>query len=128
MSKTTRSKIQLCLISFGVIIGMVGILHGIPEILQGSNLVESNSVTALPENWPNSELFTVLNGQPAFSILTGIPFSLLGLTSLLVLIMVLFHHTVGFLDGVVNVPCEAAHLWCLVPVVPQCILWDANKR
>lgn len=91
MRKTARSKIQLCLVSFGVIIGMVGILHGIPEILQGSNLVESNSVTALPDNWPNSELFTLLNGQPAFSILTGIPFSLLGILAILVSSALIIH-------------------------------------
>lgn len=91
MSKTTRSKIQLCLVSFGIIIGAVGILHGIPEILQGSNLVESNSIAALPENWPNSELFTVLNGQPAFSILTGISFSLLGILAIVVSTGLIIH-------------------------------------
>lgn len=84
MSKSTRSKIQLCLSHFGVIIGAVGILHGIPELLQGSKLVGTNSVMALPENWPNSELFTVLNGQPAFSILTGIPFYVLGILAIMV--------------------------------------------
>jgi hypothetical protein len=67
-----------------VIIGAVGILHGIPELLQGSKLVGTNSVMALPENWPNSELFTVLNGQPAFSILTGIPFYVLGILAIMV--------------------------------------------
>ncbi|MEL6673089.1 MAG: hypothetical protein AAFR61_12885 [Bacteroidota bacterium] len=91
MRKTTRSKIQLCLISFGVIIGIVGILHGIPEILQGSSLVESHSVKALPENWPNQELFTVLNGQPAYSMLTGIPFYLLGILAIAVSTALIIH-------------------------------------
>lgn len=91
MSKTTQSKIQLCLSHFGIIIGAVGILHGIPEILQGSKLLGTNSVMALPENWPNSELFTVLNGQPAFSILTGIPFYLLGILAILVSSALIIH-------------------------------------
>ena len=96
MSKTTKSKIQLCLVSFGIIIGAVGILHGIPEILQGSNLVESNSIKALPENWPNTELYTVLDGQPANSILTGISFSTLGILAI-VISTVLIIHTLFFI-------------------------------
>lgn len=91
MSKTRQSKIQLCLTTFGVIIGIVGILHGIPEILQASDRVESNSVKALPENWPNTELFTALEGQPAFSILTAIPFYLLGILAILVSSALIIH-------------------------------------
>ena len=47
MRKATKSKIQLCLRHFRTIIGVIGILHGIPEILQGSKLVASNSIKAL---------------------------------------------------------------------------------
>ena len=73
------SKIQTCLVTFGVIIGIVGILHGSAEMLQGSTLVESHSVEALPEDWPNSEFYTVMRGSPVFSLLTGIPYYVLGL-------------------------------------------------
>ena len=91
MRKNTKSKIQLCLSHFGFIIGAVGILHGIPEILQGSKLVESNSIKALPENWPNLELFTVLDGQPANSILTGIPYSTLGILAIVISTALIIH-------------------------------------
>ena len=40
MSKYKMNKIQLCLVTFGVIIGIVGILHGSAELLKGSILVE----------------------------------------------------------------------------------------
>lgn len=91
MSKESDSKIQLSLKTFGIIIGAVGILHGIPEIIQGSSIVQSNSITALPENWPNSELYTLLQGQPANSILTGIPFYLLGVLAILISTALIIH-------------------------------------
>lgn len=73
------NKIQLCFIAFGIIIGIVGILHGSAELLQGSTLVDSNSVPAMGENWPNTEFYTVMKGSPVFSILTGIPYYVLGI-------------------------------------------------
>jgi hypothetical protein len=78
------TKIRLSLVTFGVIVGIVGFLHGSAELLQGSTLVESRSVAALPENWPNSEFYSMTQGSPVFSILTGIPFYVLGLLSILV--------------------------------------------
>ena len=76
------TKIKLCLVSFGVIVGIVGFLHGSAELLQGSALVESRSIEALPENWPNSEFYTLSSGSPVFSILTGIPFYVLGILAI----------------------------------------------
>ena len=90
------TKIKLCLVTFGVIIGIVGILHGSAELLKGTILVESHSVKALPENWPNVEFYTMTKGSPVFSLLTGIPFYVLGLlaisvsTALIVLSVTLF--------------------------------------
>lgn len=78
------SKVRLCLVTFGVIIGVVGVLHGCAELLQGSALVKSNSIPACPENWPNPEFYKVMKGMPVFSILTGIPFYLLGILAILV--------------------------------------------
>lgn len=91
MKSSEKSKIQLSLMTFGVIIGLVGILHGIPEIMQGSTIVDSFSVKALPENWPNAELYNLLQGQPANSILTGIPFYVLGILAILVSIALIIH-------------------------------------
>lgn len=78
------TKIRLCLVTFGVIVGIVGILHGSAELLQGSTLVESRSAVALPENWPNSGFYSMTQGSPVFSILTGIPFYVLGILAILV--------------------------------------------
>jgi hypothetical protein len=68
-----NSKIHLCFVVFGVIIGIIGIMHGCAELLQGSTLVESNSIPRMPLNWPNNEFHKVMQGSPVFSILTGIP-------------------------------------------------------
>ena len=76
------TKIKLSLITFGVIVGIVGILHGSAELLRGSTLVESRSVKALPENWPNPGFYSMTSGSPVFSILTGIPFYVLGILAI----------------------------------------------
>ncbi len=91
MNISTKSKVQLCIVTFGVIIGIVGILHGIGEILQGSKIVESNMLKALPDNWPNREFFKVMEGQPAFSLFTGIPFYLLGIFAIIVSSLLILH-------------------------------------
>lgn len=91
MSETKKSKIHVSLVTFGSIIGLVGILHGIGEILQGSAAVEANMINALPDNWPNAEFFQVMEGQPAFSLLTGIPFYLLGILAIVVSSLLVLH-------------------------------------
>jgi hypothetical protein len=69
----------------------VGIFHGTGELLQGSAIVESNNAIALPENWPNAEFYTKTNGSPVFSILTGIPFYVLGILAISVSCLLIFH-------------------------------------
>ncbi len=84
MSKkaTHMTKLRLCLVTLGVIVGIVGILHGSGELLQGSMLVENRSVEALPEGWPNSEFNSMTRGSPVFSLLTEIPFYALGILAI----------------------------------------------
>ena len=82
MYRSGTSKIQLCLVTFGVIVGIIGILHGCAELLKGLIIVESHSVEALPENFPNNEFYTLMQGSPVFSLLTGIPFYVLGLLAI----------------------------------------------
>ena len=89
MNISKKSKIQLCLVTFGVIVGIVGILHGSAELLKGSILVESHSTEALPKDWPNNEFYTVMNGSPVFSLLTGIPHYVLGLLAISVSILLI---------------------------------------
>jgi len=84
MTRHQTSRLQLCLTTFGVIIGIVGILHGSAELLRGAALVESRSVAALPTDWPNPSFYTLTHGSPVFSILTGIPFYALGLLAITV--------------------------------------------
>jgi hypothetical protein len=72
------TKVRLCMVTFGVIVGIVGILHGIAELLQGSEVVASRSVEALPEGWPNEEFNSMTRGSPVFTVLTDLPFYVLG--------------------------------------------------
>lgn len=72
------TKVRLCMVTFGVIVGIVGILHGIAELLQGSEVVTSRSVEALPEGWPNEEFNSMTSGSPVFTVLTDLPFYALG--------------------------------------------------
>ncbi len=76
------SKVKLCLVSFGIIIGIIGALHGSASLMKGSTLVESNTVEVMMEGWPNDEFYTVSNGSPVFTILTGIPFYALGILAI----------------------------------------------
>ena len=84
MTEPRQDKLQLCLTTFGVIIGIVGILHGSAELLKGTELVLNRSVEALPAGWPNDAFFSLTRGSPVFSILTGIPFFALGLLAITV--------------------------------------------
>lgn len=107
------TKIKRCLVTFGVIVGIVGILHGSAELLRGSTIVESRSVEALPPNWPNPRFYSMTRGSPVFSILTGIPFYVLGILAISVsTTLIVFSVTVIkrvklgvglFLFGVLNV-------------------------
>ncbi len=77
-----KSKIRLCLVTFAIIVGIVGILHGSAELLKGPALIESHSVEALPENWPNPGFYSMTKGSPVFSVLTNIPHYVLGLLAI----------------------------------------------
>ena len=76
------SKLKLCLVTFGTIIGIVGILHGSAELLKGSILVSGHTIEALPINWPNQVFYEIMQGAPGFSLLTGIPYYVVGLLAI----------------------------------------------
>lgn len=82
MQKLKASKIELCFVVFGIIIGIVGILHGSSALLKGAELIISHSVEALPINWPNSEFYTLMKGASVYSLLIGIPHYVLGLLAI----------------------------------------------
>lgn len=89
MTSNSTSKLQLCLVTFGIIIGIVGILHGSAALLKGNVMVDSHSIQALPENWPNEAFFSLTRGSPVFSLLTGIPFYALGLLAISISILLI---------------------------------------
>ncbi len=76
------SKIKLMLVTVGTITGIIGILTGCAELLNGSLLVEEHNITALPLDWPNQEFYTKMQGGPVFSLLTDIPYYVIGLLSI----------------------------------------------
>jgi hypothetical protein len=54
--------------TFGAVAGLVGIEHGIGEVLQGN--VAPNGVVIL--SWPRSDLFEILAGEPAMTIVPNL--------------------------------------------------------
>ena len=70
MSLPKSSKVKLMLVTVAVITGIIGILTGCAELLNGSLLVEEQNITALPLDWPNQEFYTKMQGGPVFSLLT----------------------------------------------------------
>lgn len=82
MSVYKTSKIKLMLVTVGTITGIIGILTGCAELLNGSLLVEEQNITALPVDWPNQEFYTKMQGGPVFSLLTDIPYYVIGLLSI----------------------------------------------
>ncbi len=79
-----RSATQATVTTFGIIMGLAGLEHGIGEILQG-NAVPSDIMFP---SWPNAPFLSTMNSEPAMSIIpnffvTGI---LAGLLSLIYLV------------------------------------------
>jgi hypothetical protein len=75
-----RNATQVTVSTFGVIMGVAGIEHGIGEILQG-NIAPSGIMFP---SWPGSAFFRSVNGEPAMTIVpnllvTGILASLVSL-------------------------------------------------
>lgn len=63
-----RSATKTTVSTFGAIIGIAGIEHGIGEILQG-NMPPAGIVI---ESWPNSDLYKALSGEPAMTIIPNL--------------------------------------------------------
>lgn len=79
-------KSKLSLATFGVILGVAGIEHGIGEISRGRAKVLTNMFLS----WPDNDLYRILGGEPAFSLFTGIPFIFLGILSILFSCLLIF--------------------------------------
>ncbi len=90
------SKVKLMVVTVGTITGIIGILTGCAELLSGSLLVETHSITALPVDWPNQEFYSKMQGVPVFSLLTGIPYLVVGLLAITVSITLIVFSLAAF--------------------------------
>ena len=59
-----KSATRITVSTLGALAGLSGIEHGLGEVLQG-NVAPPGIVF---QSWPNSELFGILNGEPAMSL------------------------------------------------------------
>ena len=77
--------------TFGAIIGIAGIEHGVGEILQGNKTPEGFYI----ESWPDNPLYEILSGEPALTIIPN-----LFLTGILAIIasIVLIIWTIFFIE------------------------------
>lgn len=66
-----RSATKTVASTFGVIVGLAGLEHGIGELLQGSGPPPG----IFFESWPNSELLQVMSGEPAMTLLPDLMLS-----------------------------------------------------
>jgi len=87
MRRATRTVAS----TFGVIMSLAGLEHGVGEILQGS--VPPPGL--MFESWPHSELFRIMAGEPAMSVIPNLLAS--GVLTVLISVVALIW-SVAFLD------------------------------
>ena len=63
-----RSATRVTVSTFGTLAGLAGIEHGIGEVLQGNVAPEGVMILS----WPESELFSILAGEPAMTIVPNL--------------------------------------------------------
>ncbi|MDF1540835.1 MAG: hypothetical protein P1Q69_18200 [Candidatus Thorarchaeota archaeon] len=76
-----KRETRLTVSTFGAIVGMAGLEHGVGEILQG-NIPTDGLVI---ESWPNIEAYEILAGEPAMTIIPN--FLLSGIVTVIVSII-----------------------------------------
>jgi hypothetical protein len=64
MNNATRITVS----TFGALAGPAGIEHGIGEVLQGNVAPDA----AMLLSWPDSEVFELLNGEPAITLVPNL--------------------------------------------------------
>jgi hypothetical protein len=63
-----RTATRLMISTFGALVGLIGIEHGLGEVLQGSLAPDGIMILS----WPGSAFFQVLGGEPALTILPNL--------------------------------------------------------
>lgn len=76
LNKMKASRVTIS--TFGAILGIAGLEHGIGEILQGDKAPEGVFI----QSWPNNKLYEILSGEPAMTILPNLLLS--GIATILV--------------------------------------------
>ena len=86
-----RSAARTVASTFGVIMSLAGLEHGVGEILQG-NVPPSGLMF---ESWPRSEVFEIMAGEPAMSVVPNLLAS--GILTVLISVAALIW-SIAFLD------------------------------
>jgi len=84
-------RTKLTISTFGTILGIAGLEHGVGEILQGN----INPGTFFILSWPNNVLYEVLAGEPAFTIIPNMRIT--GITAIIVSLMMIIW-SIGFIE------------------------------
>jgi hypothetical protein len=66
--RRAASATRIVVSTFGVLVALAGIEHGVGEILQGSVRPEA----VIIESWADSEAFEILSGEPAMTIIPNL--------------------------------------------------------
>jgi hypothetical protein len=83
---------RLTVSTFGTIVGIAGLEHGVGEILQG-NTIPSGVVI---ESWPNIEAYEILGGEPAMTLIPNLLLS--GILTVIVSIILMIW-AIRFIDA-----------------------------
>lgn len=62
------SATRIVLSTFGVVVGLAGVEHGVGEILQGAVRPQAVAI----ESWPDSRALEILGGEPAMTIIPNL--------------------------------------------------------
>jgi hypothetical protein len=64
MRKTTWVMVS----TFGALVGLIGIEHGLGEVLQGNSVPAGIVILS----WPGSTFFAILGGEPALTVVPNL--------------------------------------------------------
>ncbi|MFW9921644.1 MAG: hypothetical protein ACFFED_18735 [Candidatus Thorarchaeota archaeon] len=78
-----QREAKLTISTFGAILGMAGLEHGIGEVLQGNTTPSGIMI----ESWPNVEAYEILAGEPAMTIIPNLLLS--GILSVVVALIMM---------------------------------------
>ena len=66
--KGSNRSTRTLYLTLGIIFGVMGIVHGLGEVLQGYQPTEGIFI----QSWPNSPFFEIMNGEPAMTIVPNL--------------------------------------------------------